>query len=225
MTKNVHVIFVVPSASSEILDSHFQLRVKRHRNLENPDVPTPAEFFLIVEGRPTTNLMHMLMTRHQNRAGGGHGGGGGGGGSGIADPSLTQRPPVVPLANSSSIGVVAQPSPQSSSVMASTEPFRPLDLPTNRQHSVTIVYVQSPAEFWCQLVEEASVLEQLMDFLQLAFDQRTLRALERWPPQPRQAVAARFTDDDAWYRAVVTSVVDAGKVEVLFVDFGRWSQR
>ena len=176
--------------------------MKAKRNPHDIKEPLPADFYFIVNGRPTNNLLEVLIAKRQ-RANNGMKKSGDGYGSNSSslttDPSLTTT---------------------TITTTTTTDPYPALDLPFGKTLRIGVVFVESPSEFWCQLVEEASVLEQLMDFLQLAFDQQKLLPLEAWPPRVRHPVAARFTDDDAWYRAVVTDVLGGDKVQVLFVDFG-----
>lgn len=197
----IYLRFSPSTAKDDIIDAHFQLRVKAERNRQSAQEPIPADFFFIVNGRPTNSLLDVLSTMNDQTA------------------ASTRK------SNETTSDAVAAASaePRNAAALStsfSTDPFPSLELPLRTPLDVSVVFVESPSEFWCQLVEEASVLEQLMDFLQLAFDQKTLTPLSSWPPKPRQAVAARFTDDDAWYRAVVTSNSHRDKAEVLFVDFG-----
>ena len=195
--------FSINAASTGIIDAHFQLRVKAERKSHSVKEPIPTDFLLIVNGRPSNNLLEVLIAKRKQ-----------------ADGKSSGFSPSPSYATATPSTEPSPRRPAGLSLDCTTDPYPALDLPFRKTLKISVVFVESPSEFWCQLVEEASVLEQLMDFLQLAFDQQKLSPLSPWPPRLRHPVAARFTDDDAWYRAVVTAVGDGDKIEVLFVDFG-----
>ncbi|KAL8583501.1 hypothetical protein ACOMHN_056311 [Nucella lapillus] len=80
-----------------------------------------------------------------------------------------------------------------------------------------VSHLNEDGTFYLQLVSEDESREKISDRLQdecESADSKTVVC-----PSVKHACCAKFSDDDAWYRAVIEKVADK-KVEVLFVDFG-----
>ncbi|XP_054737133.1 maternal protein tudor [Anastrepha obliqua] len=88
--------------------------------------------------------------------------------------------------------------------------------PVPTLHNCTIIHVNSPTSFYIQLAEDVPAVEKITDILldaQTDFQQFTdlhVGAL----------CAAQFPDDMAYYRAEIVQLLDEGKCEVHYLDFG-----
>ena len=105
------------------------------------------------------------------------------------------------------------PAPQPKSHHFSTQ-----QLEVGQKHKVTVVFVESLQDFYVQLSSQAPLLETLMDDIgtHCSSDAARLPAqLEIGMP-----VLAQFTDDQEWYRAVITDRPSRGVYGVTFVDYG-----
>nr|KAI8754354.1 maternal protein tudor-like isoform X2 [Biomphalaria glabrata] len=81
----------------------------------------------------------------------------------------------------------------------------------------TVVYCKSPNLFWCQeseSVNDVIILSEELSRLHMTQDMRPLHNCV-----PGMICAAKFSEDEAWYRGIIKSV--SGRVaEVTFVDYG-----
>ena len=92
--------------------------------------------------------------------------------------------------------------------------------PTEAAVEVCVTCAESPSDFYVQLTSSEDELSQLANDLFDEYD--ILSASERRLPgvDVGTLCCARYSADDAWYRAVVTDVVGATEARVLFVDYG-----
>ncbi|XP_033932573.1 tudor domain-containing 6 isoform X1 [Pseudochaenichthys georgianus] len=79
---------------------------------------------------------------------------------------------------------------------------------------VSVLYIESPNDFWCQLVQNAGHLKVLMRDLQAHY------ADTEFQPLVEAACVARHPKNGMWYRALVIHKHKTSNVDVLFVDFG-----
>ncbi|XP_017476597.1 PREDICTED: maternal protein tudor isoform X1 [Rhagoletis zephyria] len=88
--------------------------------------------------------------------------------------------------------------------------------PVPTLYSCNIIHVNSPASFYIQLAEDVPAVEKITDVL--------LDAETDFQPftdlQVGALCAAQFPDDMAFYRAEIVQVLDEGKCEVHYLDFG-----
>ena len=86
-----------------------------------------------------------------------------------------------------------------------------------------VSFVQSPRRFFIQMVHMEDAIAELAD--KLLDEYSALSPGERAVTSLRvgQLCCARYSDDDAWYRAKVEKV-DGDKASVLFVDYGNVEQ-
>ncbi|XP_011177865.2 maternal protein tudor [Zeugodacus cucurbitae] len=88
--------------------------------------------------------------------------------------------------------------------------------PVPTLHNCSIIHVNSPASFYIQLGEDVPAVEKITDVL--------LDAETDFQPftdlQVGARCAAQFPDDLAFYRAEIVQVLDEGKCEVHYLDFG-----
>ena len=92
------------------------------------------------------------------------------------------------------------------------------------KYDAFVTSVISPLEFYCQLVDP----DEKLDLLMTEIDEHcrntrpsTLGPMESYPWKPGDFALALFSQDETWYRAVVTKVLKGGIiVEVHYVDYG-----
>ena len=92
----------------------------------------------------------------------------------------------------------------------------PYEVPSSMD--VYVSSINSATSFFCQPVQMAAELEGMMTEL-------TETILNKSPPEVQSVVVgmpclAKFSEDDGWYRARVTSVAESGEVTAHFVDYG-----
>ncbi|XP_023118492.2 tudor domain-containing 6 isoform X2 [Amphiprion ocellaris] len=80
---------------------------------------------------------------------------------------------------------------------------------------VTVSYIESPNDFWCQLAQNTGYLKLLMRDIQAHY------AGSEFEPNVETACVARHPDNGMWYRALVIHKHEAPQVDVLFVDYGQ----
>ena len=92
-------------------------------------------------------------------------------------------------------------------------------LPINNDMNlrVNVSWVTSPDDFWLHMANNEQLLENMVQEMQDYYDVATEKYTEY--PSVGTSVVAQFSEDNAWYRAIVEEVFDS-KVRVRFVDFG-----
>ncbi|KAG7508685.1 hypothetical protein JOB18_021228 [Solea senegalensis] len=80
---------------------------------------------------------------------------------------------------------------------------------------VSVSHIESPNDFWCQLVQNAGHLNLLMRDIQAHY------AGSEFQPNVDVACVARYPVNRMWYRAIVINKHKTPHVDVLFVDFGQ----
>lgn len=93
--------------------------------------------------------------------------------------------------------------------------FKEQMFPTGSLLDVSVSYIESPSDFWCQLAQNAWHLRLLMNDLQ------TYYAGSEFQPDVKTACVARHPENGMWYRALVVRQHETSHVEVLFVDYGQ----
>lgn len=86
----------------------------------------------------------------------------------------------------------------------------PLDIP----HEVCVVFAAGPSEIYCQLLSNAESLDEVMAQLEHSVPGHMTS------PDPGLYCAARYYEDQAWYRAKILEKVDSNQVSVQFIDYG-----
>ena len=96
-------------------------------------------------------------------------------------------------------------------------------LSAGSKEQVYITSVTSSENFFCQLAKTSTQLDDLMNQIQEFY--RPLGKDEEAFNYPKigEACCAMFTEDDGWYRAVVTKVTGQ-TVEVCYLDYGNCEQ-
>ncbi|MCJ8743490.1 hypothetical protein PDJAM_G00094650 [Pangasius djambal] len=103
---------------------------------------------------------------------------------------------------------------QSSSSPAVTAAFKEYLFPIGSSFDVTVSYIESPNDFWCQKSTDAKCLKLLMQDLQRYY------ANSEFQPPLEAACVARHPENRMWSRALVIQKHQASNVTVLFVDYG-----
>ncbi|CAI9726720.1 Hypothetical predicted protein [Octopus vulgaris] len=103
------------------------------------------------------------------------------------------------------------------SIVENTNTLKPLTIANGTSLPVVISWVNSPDAFWLQLVSNEHQLDELVQNMQDYYD----KLKERYEGLVTVGtfVVAQFSEDSAWYRAVVEEIF-ASNVRVRFVDFG-----
>ncbi|XP_022107965.1 uncharacterized protein LOC110988589 [Acanthaster planci] len=98
--------------------------------------------------------------------------------------------------------------------------YTQITLPLDSRHNLYVSNVASLGQFWIQQASKTQDLDNLMDSISAQYDslrpgEKTLGAFEVGTP-----CIAKFSDDGANYRAVVTEARGPKQCTVQFVDFG-----
>lgn len=119
-------------------------------------------------------------------------------------------------ASQSAPAKVEAPSSPPQSIAQSVYKFPPQ---SNRDGSFNgyLTFEVSQEEFYVQKTEDTDLIASVTDQVQAASNNKPLSS-----PVVDQACIAKFSEDEAWYRAQITSISDS-EVMVLFVDFGNSS--
>ena len=99
--------------------------------------------------------------------------------------------------------------------------FGIINLVPNSHEDALITSAESPSEFYCQLLKHSKDLDALMNILAKYYD-RTVDVDDTITlPQPGMLCCAKYTEDDGWYRGLITAVdIANSEVGVLYVDYG-----
>ncbi len=104
-----------------------------------------------------------------------------------------------------------------------TAPAAQLSIPafhleTGQECDIMVTSSGSPSDFYCQVVDQQ--LDQMMEEIEeYCLDSPSLPSSHHL--SSGDATLGQFTEDQGWYRAVITSVVDGGKlVKVRYIDYG-----
>ncbi|KAK7150955.1 hypothetical protein R3I93_012023 [Phoxinus phoxinus] len=112
-------------------------------------------------------------------------------------------------------GTRPQTPSSSSAVVESASVFKEYLFPIGSSLEVTVSYIESPNDFWCQKARNAACLEVLMQDIQRFY------AHSEFQPPLEAACVARHPETGIWYRALVIQKHQTPHVEVLFVDYGQ----
>ena len=89
-------------------------------------------------------------------------------------------------------------------------------------HDLSVTWVEDPSHFWCQLLSNVEILEELMEKLADVYTNLEPAMLPLQSCTVGYPCCAKFYEDDAWYRGIITNVssIATGQIEVRFVDYG-----
>ncbi|CAK6963173.1 tudor domain-containing 6 [Scomber scombrus] len=96
-----------------------------------------------------------------------------------------------------------------------TATFKENMFPIGSVLDVSVSYIESPNDFWCQLVQNAGHLKLLMHDIQAHY------AGSEFQPPVETACVARHPENGMWYRALVIHKHETPHVNVLFIDYGQ----
>ena len=83
---------------------------------------------------------------------------------------------------------------------------------------VMVTFVKSPLEFYAQILDEDEKLDSLMQEIASYCASTTPRNYSNW--KSGDFVVAQFTEDDTWYRGMITNTSKGGSFEVFYLDYG-----
>ena len=86
-------------------------------------------------------------------------------------------------------------------------------------HNVTLLSINSPSNFWCQLKDSVEELHSLTEKIEPFYENLGENDLRLFCLQVGDICCAKFTDDDKWYRSQVTEVCSNGQGCVRSVDY------
>ncbi|XP_051909555.1 tudor domain-containing 6 [Hippocampus zosterae] len=92
--------------------------------------------------------------------------------------------------------------------------FRENMFPVGSILDVTVSYIESPNNFWCQLAPSSEKLKMLMHAIQAHY------AGSVYEPLTEAACVVRHPDNGLWYRGLVIRKHESTRVAVLFIDYG-----
>ncbi|KAL9980435.1 hypothetical protein ACROYT_G009026 [Oculina patagonica] len=100
--------------------------------------------------------------------------------------------------------------------------YETLNLAPDSFHDLSVTWVEDPSHFWCQLLSNLTAVEALMENLAEVYTNLEPAQLPIQSCTVGYPCCAKFYDDDAWYRGIITNVssIATGRIEVRFVDYG-----
>lgn len=134
-------------------------------------------------------------------------------------PQMAIQPAILPLTQHSD----ARLSGVNENKGMSVGPACIVKIPSFKEHmfpigsvlDVSVSYIESPNDFWCQLVQNTEHLKLLMHDIQAHY------AGSEYQPFAEAACIARHPDNGMWYRALIIHKHEEPRVDVLFVDYGQ----
>ncbi|XP_065890672.1 maternal protein tudor-like [Dysidea avara] len=91
-----------------------------------------------------------------------------------------------------------------------------ITLESGNKENVLVTAIETPARMWCQLIRNTEEVDDLMEQLYSTYSTTSPQPLTICPGD---VVAAQFTHDDSWYRAIIQKVTD-DIVDVFYFDYG-----
>ncbi|XP_038164468.1 tudor domain-containing 6 isoform X1 [Cyprinodon tularosa] len=93
--------------------------------------------------------------------------------------------------------------------------FKEQIFPIGSVLDVNVSFIDSPNDFWCQLVQSSGPLRLLMHNMQAYY------AHSEFEPGVDITCVARHPEDGMWYRALIIYKHQTPQVDVMFVDYGQ----
>ena len=94
-----------------------------------------------------------------------------------------------------------------------------LHLKTDERKMVYVTVVESVSKFFCQATEMLVSIDELMNNLESHYSSLADHVETLLTPEVGTFCAAKFTEDQLWYRAKITKV-NIHSVEVIYIDYG-----
>ncbi|XP_035667114.1 uncharacterized protein LOC118409857 isoform X3 [Branchiostoma floridae] len=105
-----------------------------------------------------------------------------------------------------------------SAIGDSVQGFKETKLEFGHEYEMYVSDTRGPGDFTCQLQESLDLIDTIAEELQdLSQTAKEVRSCEI---KPGKACMAKYSEDNCWYRAKVSSLSTTGDVKVKFVDFG-----
>ena len=99
--------------------------------------------------------------------------------------------------------------------------YVPLQFSPRDRVEVFISHITSPTSFFCQPLELAGELDDLMTDIGAYMDSaKSVQSLQQDLFQPGTLCLAQFSEDKEWYRVIIEEVISGDKALVKFVDYG-----
>jgi len=92
-----------------------------------------------------------------------------------------------------------------------------ISLEPGNKENVLVTAIETPTKMWCQLIRSTEAVDDLMEQLYSTYSTTSPQALAI---HPGDVVAAQFTQDDSWYRAIIQKVADDNAVDIFYFDYG-----
>ena len=86
---------------------------------------------------------------------------------------------------------------------------------------MSMISVNSPSDFWCQITSSETELKTLSEKIELFYQPLGENDLRLLCLQDKDICCAKFTEDDKWYRSQVDNVCSDGQVCVRAVDYSK----
>ncbi|GFQ66797.1 tudor domain-containing protein 15, partial [Trichonephila clavata] len=91
---------------------------------------------------------------------------------------------------------------------------------TGQLLSVIVSYIESPFKFWCQLTDEEETMEQLTTDIESLYSEEGLHPVDATALTPGAYCMAKYSVNEAWYRAQIKSCLGGNEFEVFYIDYG-----
>jgi len=98
----------------------------------------------------------------------------------------------------------------------SVSKVRYIALKPGDKENILVTAVETPAKMWCQLIRNTDAVDELMEQLYTTYSTTSPQPLTI---HPGDVVAAQFTLDDSWYRAIIQKISD-NDIDVFYFDYG-----
>ncbi|KAJ8025991.1 Tudor domain-containing protein 1 [Holothuria leucospilota] len=111
----------------------------------------------------------------------------------------------------------------SKQMLVTTEPVVSIPHPPDKADLlVTVNGINSPGDFYCQVVDEDSlkIIQTLMGAIMEFVSESS--ADKDFKPSVNQFCLGQFSEDQQWYRVQVVSVSEEDGFKILFIDFGNY---
>ena len=94
-----------------------------------------------------------------------------------------------------------------------------MSVPTDKDMTIVVCFIESPNNFSCQLIDNSSAIDFLVSQM-CQYYQNSATSINPINPVIGAFCAALFSQDHQWYRAKIIKVFSNQQVEVIFVDYG-----
>ncbi|GFT20671.1 tudor domain-containing protein 1 [Nephila pilipes] len=96
---------------------------------------------------------------------------------------------------------------------------REISFATGQLLSVIVSFIESPFKFWCQLMDEAEILEQLVTDIESQYLEGS-HPIDAIALNPGTYCMVKYSVNETWYRAQIKSCLPEKEFEVFYIDYG-----